>query len=86
VQVSAPIDLSLANEEYGKAHPRGNGSPVVEKVVVGRRGAAGVGSPVENADLLYEYFPLSLDDWWVSHPFSLVLFLFLGSWGWAGGK
>jgi len=22
-----------------------------------------VGSPVENADLLYEYFPLSLDDW-----------------------
>lgn len=22
-----------------------------------------VGSPLENADLLYEYFPLSLDDW-----------------------
>ena len=22
-----------------------------------------MGSPVENADLLYEYFPLSLDDW-----------------------
>jgi hypothetical protein len=24
-----------------------------------------VGSPIEDADLLYEYFPLSLDDWFV---------------------
>lgn len=30
-----------------------------------RLGKKGVGSPVENADLLYEYFPLSLDDWYV---------------------
>jgi hypothetical protein len=27
------------------------------------KSAVGMGSPVENADLLYEYFPLSLDDW-----------------------
>jgi hypothetical protein len=26
-------------------------------------GKKGVGSPVENTDLLYEYFPLSVDDW-----------------------
>lgn len=35
---------------------------------VGRRSTGagvGMGSPVENADLLYEYFPLSLDDWYV---------------------
>jgi hypothetical protein len=24
-----------------------------------------VGSPLENLELLYEYFPLSLDDWYV---------------------
>jgi len=35
---------------------------VFEKAgLTGKRGT--VGSPVENADLLYEYFPLSLDDW-----------------------
>jgi hypothetical protein len=35
----------------------------------GEKGEKGVvlgGSPIENADLLYEYFPLSLDDWYVS--------------------
>ena len=31
--------------------------------MVGKKGpVVGVGSP-ESADLLYEYFPLSLDDW-----------------------
>lgn len=30
----------------------------------GMLGGKGVGSP-ENADLLYEYFPLSVDDWYV---------------------
>ena len=34
-------------------------SPEVEK----RKGL--MGSPVENVELLYEYFPLSLDDWFV---------------------
>jgi hypothetical protein len=37
---------------------------VLEKAgMVGKKGqVVGVGSP-ESADLLYEYFPLSLDDW-----------------------
>jgi hypothetical protein len=70
-QATAPIDLSLADDEYGigKAHPAfgrvgGDISPVLEKAAMtGKKGAAaGVGSP-ESADLLYEYFPLSLDDW-----------------------
>jgi hypothetical protein len=72
-EATAPIDLSLADDEYGigKAHPPfgrvgGDVSPVVEKAgMVGKKGVsagAGVGSP-ESADLLYEYFPLSLDDW-----------------------
>lgn len=29
----------------------------------GEKGGVLGGSPIENADLLYEYFPLSLDDW-----------------------
>jgi hypothetical protein len=70
VQATAPIDLSLADDEYGKAHPAfgrlgGDVSPVLEKAgMVGKKTVGvGMGSPVENADLLYEYFPLSLDDW-----------------------
>ncbi|KUJ20512.1 p53-like transcription factor [Mollisia scopiformis] len=65
-QATAPIDLSLADDEYGKAHPGGHlrpgepASPVIDRDRLGKKG---VGSPVENADLLYEYFPLSLDDW-----------------------
>jgi hypothetical protein len=64
---SAPIDLSLVDEDHGRSNslavgsgrqPAGNdSSPTVDR---GRR----VGlSPAENPDLLYEYFPLSLDDW-----------------------
>lgn len=65
---SAPIDLSLVDDDHGRSNGLGSGvgkpssvgesSPIVEK---GRK--LGHGSPVENADLLYEYFPLSLDDW-----------------------
>ncbi|PMD48133.1 p53-like transcription factor [Hyaloscypha variabilis F] len=80
-EATAPIDLSLADDEYGlgKAHPAfgrvgGDVSPVLEKAAMGGKkgstagigggsgGGGGVGSP-ESADLLYEYFPLSLDDW-----------------------
>lgn len=67
-EASAPIDLSLADDEYGigKAHPAfgrvgGDISPVLEKAAM-KKAVVAVGSP-ENADLLYEYFPLSLDDW-----------------------
>lgn len=62
-QATAPIDLSLADDEYGRSHSTslpnssrtGDVSPLMGKKTMG--------SPVENADLLYEYFPLSLDDW-----------------------
>ena len=43
----------------------GERSPRLERVSSGGSTKKGVGSPVENADLLYEYFPLSLDDWYV---------------------
>jgi hypothetical protein len=62
---ASPIDLSLADDEYGRKDSTGYGgrpgerSPDMRKKNVGIH----VGSPVENADLLYEYFPLSLDDW-----------------------
>ncbi|KAG0649610.1 Nonrepressible acid phosphatase regulator pacG [Hyphodiscus hymeniophilus] len=62
-QISAPIDLSLADDEYGRtasfslpsSSRMGDVSPVM--------GKKNIGSPIENADLLYEYFPMSLDDW-----------------------
>ena len=64
---SVPIDLSLADDDHGRSNGLGaasgktgggEGSPIVDR---GRK--LGHGSPVENADLLYEYFPLSVDDW-----------------------
>ena len=72
---SAPIDLSLADDEYGRAGSRGSfggepGSPLLERDKMRRSVGLGMGSPIENADLLYEYFPLSVDDWYVYLPFS----------------
>ena len=64
---SVPIDLSLVDDDHGRSSSLGagsgktgggEGSPIADR---GRK--LGHGSPVENADLLYEYFPLSLDDW-----------------------
>lgn len=61
-QATAPIDLSLADDEYGRAHQLGHRlsdvgstSPILNRDRLGKKG---VGSPVENTDLLYEYFPL----------------------------
>ncbi len=64
-QTTAPIDLSLNDEEYGRGHARGKSlvgavSPTLDR---DRSGKKVVGSPIENTDLLYEYFPLSVDDW-----------------------
>ncbi|TVY28669.1 Protein pacG [Lachnellula hyalina] len=58
---AAPIDLSLVDDEYGRKEVGRSGgeSPLVRKSSHGAKAAA---SP-ENTDLLYEYFPLSLDDW-----------------------
>lgn len=72
---TAPIDLSLADDEHGRAGSRGSlggepGSPLLERDRMRRSVGVGMGSPIENADLLYEYFPLSIDDWLVS-PYSL---------------
>ena len=62
-QVSAPIDLSLADEEYGRLQSTSLPSSSRMGDVSPLMGKKTMGSPVENADLLYEYFPLSLDDW-----------------------
>ncbi|KAH8599010.1 hypothetical protein B0O99DRAFT_683734 [Bisporella sp. PMI_857] len=57
----APIDLSLVDDEALTRARKGLTSESPETVGVAKK----VGSPVENgdADLLYEYFPLSVDDW-----------------------
>lgn len=63
--VQAPIDLSLADDEgLGKAVRTGLSSESPDVASAARK----LGSPVENgdADLLYEYFPLSVDDWYVN--------------------
>ena len=76
--MQAPIDLSLNDDEYGRSlslggsgvrslsFGEGDVSPSLDRMnSAGKKSISGVGvgSPVENADLLYEYFPLSLDDW-----------------------
>jgi hypothetical protein len=46
----------------------------------GEKGGVLGGSPIENADLLYEYFPLSLDDWYFYFHFHFYLSK-AGDWG-----
>ncbi|CAG8977338.1 hypothetical protein HYALB_00009210 [Hymenoscyphus albidus] len=63
----APVDLSLADEDPGRNGNSGSGerfsagerSPDVRK----KNSTTHLGSPFEDADLLYEYFPLTVDDW-----------------------
>jgi hypothetical protein len=64
---TAPIVLSLTDEEPRKSsspgesarkHPRLSAAPRVPSFSINL-----LNSPDESADLLYEYFPLSLDDW-----------------------
>jgi hypothetical protein len=69
-QSQAPIDLSLSDDSH---HGVSNAQPlrladsvsptIPKKSLSSGSGEKSFGSPVENADLLYEYFPLSLDDW-----------------------
>ncbi|RQM05695.1 hypothetical protein DH86_00003786 [Scytalidium sp. 3C] len=68
--VSAPIDLSLADDDASmRSGPSQQGShqslSLGDSTSPPTSGATkkNVNSPVESADLLYEYFPLSLDDW-----------------------
>jgi hypothetical protein len=68
-----PINLSLSEDERSPNN-RSTGSdptssPQFSKTLAsggvghGASGANPSGSPLETADMLYEYFPLSLDDW-----------------------
>lgn len=71
--------------EYGKRDREGR-SPETRKNSgkgkgVGGAGKSGMGGSPENADLLYEYFPLSLDDWYVFPLLSLFCFLFKKEFG-----
>lgn len=70
-----PINLSLSEDERSPNRSTRSDtsdptqSPLLPKssTMGGMSGSVGVpnagGSPLESADMLYEYFPLSLDDW-----------------------
>lgn len=70
-----PINLSLSEDERSPNN-RSTGSDTISSPQFGKTlpsGSGGCGfaanaanpdqSPLEAADMLYEYFPLSLDDW-----------------------
>ena len=66
---SAPINLSLVEDD--SPHPRSSETPPeqrsAKKIQIPARPLSfslnTINSPDESADLLYEYFPLGLDDW-----------------------
>lgn len=69
-----PINLSLSEDERSPNRSSTSGDGVQSPQFVGLKstgqGGQGAnqahgpnGSPLETADMLYEYFPLSLDDW-----------------------
>jgi len=62
-----PINLSLSEDERSPnrtgVHGGGPSSPQFAKSAPGGAGGGPGESPMENGDMLYEYFPLSLDDW-----------------------
>jgi hypothetical protein len=57
---SLPMGLSLSDED-----PSRSASNSITEAAPSEKQSSGVAvtSPVESADQLYEYFPLSLDDW-----------------------
>ena len=61
----APIDLSLVDDEALNRGLRRGLSTESPEII----GVRKLGSPTESgdADLLYEYFPLSVDDWYVQN-------------------
>lgn len=65
VPMTLPINLSLSEDE--RSPNRSNSdttSPQFAKAMPASGGGQNAnGSPLESADMLYEYFPLSLDDW-----------------------
>jgi hypothetical protein len=60
----APVTLSLTDDEPKKASSPGEqGRKRATPVRPPSFSIGVIGSPDESADLLYEYFPLGLDDW-----------------------
>jgi hypothetical protein len=59
----APVTLSLTDDEPRKAASPGEGRKRATPVRPPSFSIGVIGSPDESADLLYEYFPLGLDDW-----------------------
>ena len=60
-----PINLSLSEDERSPKRTgsgAGLGGPSSPQLTKSMPGGPGE-SPMENGDMLYEYFPLSLDDW-----------------------
>ncbi|KAI9838178.1 MAG: hypothetical protein M1837_002607 [Sclerophora amabilis] len=67
---SAPINLSLTEEDTPSPRKPSTNRPDLRKVARHSHGSPPqsisskfISSPDESADLLYEYFPLGLDDW-----------------------
>ncbi|KAK5661957.1 hypothetical protein OQA88_10068 [Cercophora sp. LCS_1] len=67
-----PINLSLSEDERSPNKSSTSGDGIQSPQFMGMKSLGGAqtatgqnpnGSPLESADLLYEYFPLSLDDW-----------------------
>lgn len=68
-----PINLSLSEDERSPNRSNSDtmSSPQLTTKMAAASGLAGEGtraSPIEDGELLYEYFPLSLDDWLVFFP------------------
>lgn len=62
---TAPINLSLSEDERSpNRSSTETSSPQLGKAQAATNQVAG-SSPPEEADPLYEYFPLSVDDWYV---------------------
>lgn len=67
VPSSLPINLSLSEDERSPNRSSSDcTSPRHAKSVAAAQGLQK--SPEDDEEQLYEYFPLSLDDWWVLTP------------------
>lgn len=66
---SLPINLSLSEDERSPNNKSSSTSESLQSPLLERKMTGGAlepnpgSSPVETAEMLYEYFPLSLDDW-----------------------
>lgn len=62
---SLPINLSLSEDEKSPNRSSAEVQSPQQGRSTGTVGQNSVASPTEDSDLLYEYFPLSVDDWYV---------------------